>query len=362
MPSTWGNSIKLSIFGESHSKSIGVVLDGLPAGEAIDMTEVLNFMARRSSRGGNLDTPRIEADFPDIQSGLIDGYTCGTPLCAVIQNSNTRSSDYESLKEVARPGHADYTGYVRYKGYNDIRGGGHFSGRLTAPLVFAGAICKQILARQGIFIGAHIYSICDILDDPMDMVNINKETISELTKKTFPTFSQASGDAMKARIEAAKKDSDSVGGIIECAVIGVPAGLGSPIYDGVENRLASIIFGIPAVKGLEFGLGFEFAKMMGSKANDPFVTDGNVISTSSNNNGGILGGITNSMPIVFRTAIKPTASISRPQQTVNFVTRENTTIEVHGRHDPCIVRRAVPCVEAAAAIAIADLILGQYGR
>lgn len=360
MSSNWGNNIKISIFGESHSKSIGVVVDGLPAGEEINLETLGHFMARRSSMGGKTDTPRMEADFPEIQSGFLDGHTCGTPICAVIQNTNTRSADYNQLKETARPGHADYTGYVRYHGYNDIRGGGHFSGRLTAPLVFAGGICKQILANRGIDIGAHIYSIADVLDDPINPVHISRSELLATSEQTFPVFNKDAAEKMKLRIDEARRDGDSVGGQIECIILGVPAGMGSPMFDGVENRIASIIFGIPAIKGLEFGTGFDLASMKGSQANDAFVVEGGEICTTTNNNGGILGGISNGMPIVFRVAVKPTASISQEQKTVNFVKKENTTIAIHGRHDPCIVRRAVPCVEAAAAIALTDLLFGQY--
>ncbi len=361
MSSNWGNDLRLSIFGESHSTAIGAVLDGLPAGEPIDWEELLRFMARRSSKGGKTDTPRLEADLPQIQSGLWEGVTTGTPLCAVIENTNTRSRDYDQLRHLARPGHADYTGFLRYGGHADVRGGGHFSGRLTAPLVFAGGVCRQILARRGITIGAHIAAAAGIPDTPFDPVSVSAHQLAEVTAKPFPVVDDAAGEAMIAAIDEARQQQDSVGGIIECAVVGLPGGLGSPMFDGVENRLASLLFGIPAVKGLEFGSGFALAGMRGSQSNDPFRMENGQVRTARNHNGGILGGITNGMPLVFRVAIKPTPSISQPQQTVDFLEKQDASLTVEGRHDPCIVRRAVPCMEAAAALALLDLLLGSNG-
>lgn len=361
MSSSWGTDLRLSIFGESHSAAIGAVLDGLPAGEPIDWEELLRFMARRRSQGGKTDTPRREADLPQIQSGLLDGVTTGTPLCAVIPNANTRSQDYDQLRHLARPGHADYTGFLRYGGHADVRGGGHFSGRLTAPLVFAGGVCRQILARRGIVIGAHIAAAAGIPDTPFDPVLVNAGQLASVTAKPFPVLDDAAGEAMVAAIDQARLAQDSVGGIIECAVVGLPGGLGSPMFDGVENRLASLLFGIPAVKGLEFGGGFSLAGMRGSQSNDPFVMENGQIRTTQNHNGGILGGITNGMPLVFRVAVKPTPSISQPQQTVDFLQKQDATLTIQGRHDPCIVRRAVPCMEAAAALALLDLLLGSNG-
>lgn len=361
MSSSWGTNLKLSIFGESHSLSIGAVLDGLPPGCVIDPQRLRAFQLRRCSQGGKLDTPRMEQDLAEIQSGLLDNVTCGTPLCAVIRNGNTRSQDYEQLRQTARPGHADYTGYLRYRGHNDIRGGGHFSGRLTAPLVFAGGICKQILEdRYGIVTGTHIASVEGVRDLPMDPVRLTASQLWEVSSRDFPVFDREAGEEMKERIAAARGEQDSVGGVIECGIVGLRGGLGNPSFDSVESRLSSLLFGIPAVKGVEFGSGFALAGMRGSQSNDPFCcTDGQTIRTETNHNGGILGGITSGMPVIFRVAVKPTPSIARPQQTVNFVTRQNTRLEIHGRHDPCIVRRAAPCVEAAAAIALLDLILGS---
>ena len=361
MSSSWGNDLRLSIFGESHSTAIGAVLDGLPAGEPIDWEELLRFMARRSSKGGKTDTPRLEADLPQIQSGLWEGVTTGTPLCAVIENTNTRSRDYDQLRHLARPGHADYTGFLRYGGHADVRGGGHFSGRLTAPLVFAGGVCRQILARRGITIGAHIAAAAGIPDTPFDPASVSAGQLAEVTAKPFPVVDDAAGEAMIAAIDQARQQQDSVGGIIECALVGLPGGLGSPMFDGVENRLASLLFGIPAVKGLEFGSGFALAGMRGSQSNDPFCMENGQVRTARNHNGGILGGITSGMPLVFRVAIKPTPSISQPQQTVDFLEKQDASLTVEGRHDPCIVRRAVPCMEAAAALALLDLLLGSNG-
>ena len=365
MSSTWGNKLKISIFGESHSKGIGIVIDGIPAGTVVDFPQLLDFMGRRSSKGGSLDTARIEADFPQIQSGLLPDVNnpnlliaCGTPICAVIENNNTRSKDYDKMRSIARPGHADYTGFVRYNGFNDIRGGGHFSGRLTAPLCFAGAVAVQFLRSQGIEVGAHIASVAGIADKAFDPVSVSAQELREVTGKFFPVLDEMQGQKMQDRIRQAKEEQDSVGGIIECAAVGLSAGLGSPMFDCVESKISSIIFGIPAVKGIEFGSGFGFAEMMGSQSNDPFCIKDGAVKTTSNHNGGILGGITNSMPLIFRTVIKPTPSIGKIQDTVNFMTGENTQLSITGRHDPCIVRRAVPCIESAAAIALMDILLG----
>lgn len=356
MSSNFGSTIKLQIFGQSHSKAIGAVLDGLPAGEAISLEKISDFMRRRAPGQNAHSTARSEADNPIILSGLADGMTCGAPLCAMIQNTDSRSADYDQLRNIPRPSHADYTAYLKYGGHSDIRGGGHFSGRLTAPLCFAGAVCMQILERKGIFVGAHIYSVGDIQDTPFDPVHITKEQLFTAKEKIFPVNDNASGAAMLAEIDRAKRDMDSVGGIIECCIIGLPPSLGDPMFDGAENKISSIIFGIPGVKGIEFGSGFSCAKMRGSEHNDEFYFDGDEIKTKTNNSGGILGGITNGMPLVFRVVIKPTPSIAKEQNTVNLAQREDTVLEIRGRHDPCIVPRAVPCVEAAASIAIADLL------
>ena len=352
----FGN-LSVSIFGESHGKGIGVVIDGLPGGCEIDFEKVLDFMARRAPKKDGISTRRNEKDYPEIMSGYLNGKTTGTPLAAVIMNTDQHSSDYNNISAVARPGHADYTGYQRYNGANDIRGGGHFSGRITAPLVFAGAVCAQILEQRGVNCGAHILSIGDVWDGRFDSVKVDKALLDTVKKKDFPLINSEKEQSMKDAVKAASEKLDSIGGRIECAVTGLPAGIGSPMFDGIENRIAAAVFGIPAVKGIEFGKGFEFADMCGSEANDPFTTDGETIKTTTNNNGGILGGITSGMPVIFTVAIKPTPSIAQPQQTVDYVKMENTTLEIKGRHDACIVPRAVPVVEAAANIALLSFLI-----
>lgn len=362
MSSSFGKNIKVSIFGESHSKAIGVVLDGIPAGETIDLSQVQIFLDRRAPGRNSYSTKRQEKDEPQILSGIIDGVTCGTPICAVINNTDNRSTDYEELKYIPRPGHADYSGYIKYGKTYDFRGGGHFSGRLTAPLCFAGAVCSQILARKGISLGTHIYSINNIKDTPLDFVNpdgMSGDLFSILKNVSFPVIDEEIGQIMQQKIEEISQTKDSIGGIVECAVVGVPEGIGSPIFDGVENRLAQVLFGIPAVKGVEFGNGFESSRLRGSENNDSFYLEDSKIKTTTNNHGGILGGITSGMPIIFRVAFKPTPSIGIKQKSVDLVQKKEIEIEIKGRHDPCIVPRAVPCVEAAAAIVILDMLIDE---
>lgn len=362
MGSTWGNALKISIFGESHGAGIGVVLDGFPSGVDYDEAFILREMERRAPGRNKQSTARREADQPKILSGVFNGKTTGTPICAVIENTNTRSQDYKSLSDQPRPGHADYTGMLRYHGFNDPRGGGHFSGRLTAPLVFAGAMCKLFLRSKGITVGAHIQSIAQIQDTAFDDVEVSAEQLDALRMQEYPILNPRAQDAMLAAIEDARMDCDSVGGVIECAAVGVPAGLGSPMLDTVESRLSSLLFSVPAVKGVEFGVGFGFAEYRGSHANDPFMkTDDGRIVTETNNNGGVLGGITSGMPLLFRTVIKPTPSIAKRQNTLNLVSGQVEPLEIHGRHDPCIVTRAASVIEAAAAVAITDLYLEGYG-
>lgn len=352
MSSIYGKNLKVSIFGQSHSDAIGTIIDGLPAGIDVDMEKLACFLQRRAPGNSAFATKRKEADAPKFLSGLFDGKTCGAPLCAVIENTNTRSKDYDNLKITPRPGHADFTAEVKYGGYQDYTGGGHFSGRLTAPLCIAGGIAMQILEKKGIKIAAHIKSIKDIEDLSFDF-----EDIKTPENDKFPVLDRAKEEKMLAVIEEARKRGDSVGGVIECAVVGAPIGLGDPMFDGVENKIAQIVFGIPAIKGIEFGAGFESSRLYGSENNDPYeVVDGK-IRTKTNHSGGILGGITSGMPIIFRAAVKPTPSIGIEQDSVNLKTIENEKLTVSGRHDPCIVPRAVPCIEAAAAIAILDLIL-----
>lgn len=353
--SMYGNKIKLTVFGESHGNGIGAVLDGIESGHKIDMDKVLVQMARRAPGKDKTATPRVEKDFPNIKSGMLNDTTTGAPICCVIENTNTKSGDYSNLLNAPRPGHSDYTAFVKYGGNNDIRGGGHFSGRLTAPIVFAGSVLRQILEEKGIKIAAHINSIYNIYDKPFDPVNADTELMERLANSTFPLIDPTVEEKMREEVEKARMNLDSVGGTIECIVTGLPAGLGGPLFDGIEGEISKAMFGIPAVKGIEFGCGFACAEMYGSQNNDPFAYENGKVVTATNNCGGILGGISNGMPLVFRVAIKPTPSISQKQNTVNLQTGENDTLEIHGRHDPCIVPRAVSVVEAMTAVVIANL-------
>ena len=358
MSSNFGSNLKISIFGQSHSEAIGIVIDGLPAGEEIDINHILEFMRRRAPGRTSVSTERKEADLPEILSGIIDGKTCGAPLSMIIRNTNTISSDYDDLKDIPRPGHADFTAAVKYNVFTDIRGGGHFSGRLTAPLCFAGAVCIQILKRKGIEVAAHVKSINNVWDDKIDSTDFNIKTIKSAAGKEIPVINDKSEIKMKDVILKAKENGDSVGGIIECFIIGMPVGVGEPMFDGIENHISSAVFAIPAVKGIEFGAGFEAARLLGSQNNDDFYFDENMqVKTKTNNHGGILGGISSGMPIVFSTAFKPTPSIASIQQSINLTKETEQELIIKGRHDPCIVPRAVPCIEAAAAIAILDLML-----
>lgn len=357
MSSNFGNNIKLSIFGESHGKAIGCVIDGLPAGIKLDMDKIYFEMARRAPGKDKTATPRLEKDFPNIISGVLDDVTTGAPLAMVIENTNTKSGDYSNLMSVPRPSHSDYPAYVKYDGKNDIRGGGHFSGRLTAPLVFAGAVAKQILEQKGIFVGAHIKSIAGVYDDCFDMADVTKEELIEVSSKPFSTISADAETKMREAVETARMNQDSVGGVIECFAVGIPVGIGANIFSTVESHLASILFGVPAVKGVEFGAGFEIADMTGSQANDPYCIKDGKVTVLQNNNGGVLGGMTSGAPIVVRTAIKPTPSISKEQKSVNLQTMEEETLVIKGRHDPCIVPRAVPVIEAAVAFGLLDLMM-----
>ncbi|WP_252237918.1 chorismate synthase [Clostridium sp. VAP51] len=357
MSGIWGNKLKISIFGESHGNAIGITIDGLPAGFKINMEEVLKEMSRRAPGKSNLSTSRKEGDKPEILSGFFEGKTTGTPLCAMIKNSDMHSKDYSELKDLMRPGHADYSGKIKYSGFNDYRGGGHFSGRITAPLVFAGSICKQILEKENIYVGAHIKRIGNIEDKDFSKINLTKELISSLSSEELPVLIKENEEIMRNEIIEAKKDGDSIGGIIECGIIGVKAGVGNPFFDSIESTLAHLLFSVPAVKGVEFGEGFEMSKLRGSQCNDEYYYDGDEVKTYSNNNGGILGGISNGMPILFKAVIKPTPSISKEQRSINISEKKNGVITVKGRHDPCIVQRAVPVIENVAAIGLLDLML-----
>lgn len=362
MSSQIGNRLKVSVFGESHGKGIGAVIDGFPAGVRIDMEELLAFMKRRAPGRDKTSTPRKEDDLPEILSGVKDGVTCGTPVACVIANRDQHSSDYKNVESVARPGHADYTGFIRYRGFNDVRGGGHFSARLTAPLVFAGGLCLQYLAQNGIYIGAHLASVGNVEDVRYDDVALTPEELLAPGKKQFPVIRGESGQKMKEIIEEARLDADSAGGIVEVGILGLPAGIGSPIFDTVEGRMAYGFYGIPAVKGVEFGTGFAASAMRGSENNDEFYIAGDgSVKTKTNHHGGILGGITSGMPVIARLAFKPTPSIGKPQRSIDYRRMEDAELGVRGRHDPCVAVRAVPVVEAVAAIVITDMILEQEG-
>jgi len=356
MSGQWGKKIKYSIFGESHGRGIGITIDGLPVGIKLDMDFIDGEMQRRAPGRDEFSTKRKEGDKVEILSGYFNGYTTGTPLCGVIFNENQHSKDYDKLKDLARPGHADFTGKVKYSGFNDYRGGGHFSGRITAPLVFAGAVAKQILFDKGIVIGSHILSIGNVFDSYFDGVNLKLQTLAEVVNKDFPVLDDLLGKEMKSVILKAKEETDSVGGIIECAILNLPCGLGEPFFDSLESNLAQLLFSVPAVKGVEFGMGFEITKLRGSQANDVPYNDNGRVLTKTNNNGGINGGISNGMPVVFRVAMKPTPSIAKSQNTIDMMTGENSEISVTGRHDPCIVLRALPVIEACAAMTILDFI------
>ncbi len=344
-----GAVLRLSVFGQSHAEAVGMTLEGLPAGLSVDLDALQGFLNRRAPGRNNWSTPRKEEDRPEFLCGLKDGKTCGAPLTAIIRNRNTRSGDYEQLRHIPRPGHADYAARLRYGDAWDGAGGGHFSGRLTAPLCIAGGILLQMLEAKGIRADARIRSVAGIEDA--------SPFTESVARKEFPTVSDEAGDEMKKAIAAARAEGDSVGGVIECVITGVPGGLGGPMFDGVENRISQLAFAIPAVKGVEFGSGFQAAEMRGSQNNDAFAVEDGRLVTETNHAGGILGGITTGMPVVFRVAVKPTPSIAQPQKSVNLKTLQPETLCITGRHDPCIVPRAVPVVEAVAALAIADLVL-----
>lgn len=352
---TWGNKIKISIFGESHGVGIGVVVDGIPSGLDLDMDFINAQMKRRAPGQNELSTPRKEADEVEILSGVFNNKTCGTPICAVIRNTNARSKDY--TPNILRPGHADLTGFAKYGESHDFRGGGHFSGRITAGLVFAGAIAKLCLEKDGVAIGSHIKKIYNTAEQSFMDTPLTPELLKKISSKAFPVIDDACGKIMQQEILNAAADKNSVGGIIECAVLGVRVGTGSPFFASIESLISSLVFSIPAVKGIEFGSGFDFADMLGFDANDQFETDGKSIYTKTNHNSGINGGISNGMPIIFSTVIKPTPSIGKAQNTVDTDKMENAVIEVNGRHDPCIVQRAAVVVESAAALAILDAMM-----
>ena len=349
MSCSFGEKFKITIFGQSHSEMMGVVIDGIPAGIKLDLEKIKKFMARRAPRAADYSTSRNEKDEFKIVSGIVENITCGAPLCALIENTDARSDDYKKLADLPRPSHADFAAYMKHNGFNDISGGGNFSGRLTAPLCFAGAVAMQMLNEKGIFVGAHILRVGEICDKKFDSVNVNAADFSDVF---FPVLDEKSKEKMLEKIKEISEEKDSVGGEIECAIVGLPAGVGEPMFDGIENTVSRAVFAVPAVKGIEFGS----TKNYGSENNDAFISDGNKIKTLTNNHGGILGGLTSGMPVIFKVLMKPTPSIGLPQKTVNLKTKEETEISIGGRHDACILPRAVPCIEAAAAIAIINLL------
>ncbi len=363
MKSTFGKNLTVALFGESHGPAIGAVIDGLAPGIPLDPAHIRRQLdLRRAGANAALSTARQEADEFEILSGWFNEHTTGTPLTILIRNQQTRSGDYAKTKDLLRPGHADYTAYAKYGGWQDYRGGGHFSGRLTAPIVAAGAICEQILAAHGITLGTHLAECAGIADAPLPADETAlKAAIAKVNAKPFAVLDDAAGEKMQQAILAAKSELDSVGGILETAVVGMPPGIGEPFFNSVESVLAHLIFSVPAVKGVEFGAGFGFAQMRGSEANDPFRMAGERIVTQSNNNGGVNGGISNGMPIVFRTVIKPTPSIYQPQQTVDISRHEDATLQIQGRHDPAIIHRARPVIDAVVALGLVDLFCEAYG-
>lgn len=355
MRANFGEHFKLTIFGESHGPAIGVVVDGLPAGARIDEDYIARQMARRAPGNDPTATARKEADAVRILSGVMNGRATGAPLCAVIENTNTRSGDYRNIAASMRPGHADYAGYVKYNGMNDPRGGGHFSGRLTAPLVFAGSVARLLLKEKGVTIGAHIAAIANVADERFDPVNVDAWTLDKLAESRFPLLSPDREAPMREAVAAARADRDSVGGVIECAAVGVRAGVGSPFFGSVESVVSQLAFSVPAVKAVEFGDGMAIAGMRASTANDAMRMEGDSVVCESNHNGGVTGGITNGMPVIFRAAVKPTPSIAQPQRTIDIARREDAVLEIAGRHDPCIVPRAVVVMESILAIALCEL-------
>ncbi len=357
MKNTFGNSVTLTISGESHGEALVAILDGLRAGIKVDTDFIKKRLALRRP-SGSISTSRQEADEFSIVSGVFEGYTTGTPVCIVIPNTSKKSSDYDELKFLPRPSHADLTAYLKYGGYQDYRGGGHFSGRVTAAIVAAGAIAESALAQEGITIGTHIKNIGNIYDAPFSSLN---DELPALKEEIFPVISREQGEKMKALIEETKKDLDSIGGALETAVIGIGGGYGEPWFDTVEGLLSHVLFSIPGVKAVSFGAGEDFSKLKGSTANDPFTVENEMIVTASNNSGGINGGITNGMPIIFSVTVRPTPSIAREQSTVDMRNNEEKSLSIHGRHDPCIVHRAAHVVNACTAIAILDIITTRDG-
>lgn len=359
MSSTFGENIVVSLFGESHGYCVGATVDGFPAGIKLDFQYINEFMERRKPKLNAFSTSRLEDDTYKIVSGLTNGYTNGSPLTVIILNKSMNSDDYSNMINVVRPSHADFTASIKFRGYNDTLGGGHFSGRLMAPVCFVGAICKYVLEQRNVKVCSHLFSVGNVKDVPFNMTEVSSADINKIYKNDIPVISDDTGRKMIDLVKKINVKKDSVGGIIECACLGVPVGVGAPHFDGIENRLSSAMFGIPGIKGIEFGSGFDGCASFGSVNNDEFYMDKGSVKTKSNNCGGILGGISNGMPIIFRVAVKPASSIGIEQNTINLKTKENVRITVCGRHDSCIALRAVPCVEAMTSIVIYDMLLGR---
>ena len=359
MSSIIGNKFKISLFGESHGKCVGVVIDGMPPGFEIDMAKLKSFLDRRRPGSSKLATPRSEKDKPVFMSGLKENVSTGFPLCVIIENEDKKSSDYDNLKELPRPSHCDYTALLKYGGFADLNGSGHMSGRLTAAICIAGGIAKQMLESMGVFVGAHLYAVGDVKDKQYDLVNLDVETLKKTDNTDFPAIDENQSEEMKELIQITKEDKDSIGSIIEIGVVGIPKAVGKPIFNTVEGRLSQMAFSIPGVKGVEFGMGFDCAKLKGSKHNDDYMVVDGKIQTSTNNSSGIVSGMTNGMPIVYRCAFKPTASIGKVQTSVNLKTMKEEKLLIEGRHDPCIGVRAVSVMEAATSLVLIDMIMEE---
>ena len=353
-----GKQLRVSIFGQSHAPAVGVVITGLPAGLPVDEERLRSFLSRRAPGQGKHTTARKEADLPEFLSGLTDGVTCGAPVCIVFRNADTRSGDYEALRDIPRPGHADYPASVRYGGHQDVRGGGAFSARLTAPLCAAGGIALQWLEAREVYVGAHALEIAGVADEPLNPMTAGEADFRRILANGFPTLDAGAGQCMLEAIESARQAGDSVGGVVECAAAGLPVGIGGPLFEGLESALAAALFAIPAVKGVEFGEGFRAARLRGSENNDPYRMRDGKVSVTSNHAGGLLGGMTDGAPLLLRAAFKPTPSISLPQESVSLSRGGDAELVIRGRHDPCVVPRAVPVVEAAVALVLADRMMG----
>lgn len=357
MSYSFGKNYKVSLFGQSHSKEIGLIIDGIEAGYEINRDLIAKNLERRRPGRNEYSTSRKEKDLYELVSGEVDGITCGAPLCAIIKNKDQRSRDYDNLRDKPRPSHADYPAFVKFSSYNDIRGGGQFSGRMTAPIVIGGSIAEDLLNKRGIKVYSRIKSIGSAKDDEISLEDIKEENFSDFKNQDFPVFNPSSREKMKEEILKAKKEEDSIGGVVETFILNMPVGIGEPFFDSLESVISHAVFSVPGIKGIEFGSGFEAAKMLGSAHNDFYYYEDKVVKTKTNNHGGIIGGLSTGMPIVFRTAVKPTSSIGKIQDTISLKNKNNEKLKIEGRHDPSIVPRALVAIEMITAIAILDLIM-----